>query len=200
MNEQFTVQLFSDELAEHEDFRSVTREVLVEFATTIAECIETDDLLSGSTPLDSVVLSRASSGTVVTGSSIKLRNAWFDLGKLFEVSARGVFTLAGVASLPWLAPFALLLLYRQLRDRVDIELRAQDALALLGLWRSRAEGGDRAVAATAYLLCIDISLGSKLPPLSQGEFKYSLEKLCSLGCIEPAGEGVWRLVERVHLP
>lgn len=198
MDDQCTAQKIVNLIGQYEHFEAIPNDDLLKFVMAIMISIEEGMLLSGNMPLDSVTLNQGSSASDVNGSSIKLKNAWFNMEKFFEVIASSAFTLTSVASVPWLAPFGFLLLYRQIRGLMEIKLHEQDAFVLLCLWRCRKN--DMTVTeSSAYSQYIRLTSGTNLTTVSFLEFNRSLETLCSLGCIEAAGEDSWRIVERIQL-
>ena len=135
------------------------------------------------------------------GKTRKQGNVILDLRKLMGLVAGGTLTIAGATALPMLAPFAILAIWQQLTESLEIEVSEMDASVLWSMHLhsdddGRIDGGEPLLA-----LANAERAQYQRRPISRSELDDCLRNLAKLRCIERDGNAQtrWRLIERLSL-
>lgn len=71
------------------------------------------------------------------GKSTKAGNIFLNMRSLVDAVASGAFAVVGSYQIPWLAPFALILLWNSLRRSAQVDLSENDAALIWTMWAHR---------------------------------------------------------------
>ena len=135
--------------------------------------------------------------------SRKLRNVTLDLGRFLRLISENVLTTVSAVKVPWIAPFAALVIWRRVRDLSEVVLSEVEASLLWTLW---LEGGE---VKWVPQLKLEKALRLQLvkydrKPIKNPRFVEALTSLSGLGCIRGSHQDppAWRLAEpmTVELP
>jgi hypothetical protein len=136
-----------------------------------------------------------------SGKSVKFSNFRIDIGEMAEI-AGGAF-LAGHEAIkephPLILAAGLLLTVRALLKAMTVEINEQDTSVFWGF----VQASDKEkIATTAAIFSKTKSERERfgLKPLTENQFKGSLEKLKQLKAIENVGDDKWRIIEDFYIP
>lgn len=134
------------------------------------------------------------------GKSTKLGNIRLNVGKLMEGVANGTFAVVSSYQVPWLAPFAFILLWKSLRKSVQVDLTENDAAVIYAMWvyRDRDNNEISEVNLLGNVNC-HLTKYDRLP-ISQKDLQFSISNLAKIGSIQQSSKnpGNWWLCEWVQ--
>lgn len=135
------------------------------------------------------------------GKSFKPGNVTLNFRTLIEAVANGTLAGATVVQIPWMAPFALLLLWNSLWKAVQIDLSDNEAATLYAMWVHRDRMDDE-ISGDGLLDKVNghlIKYGRS--SITQKDLNFALEKLLNIESIQKTemNPGKYRLCERIDI-
>lgn len=134
------------------------------------------------------------------GKSTKPGNIRLNMGGLMESVANCVFAVVSSYQIPWLAPFAFIMLWKSLWRGAEINLTENDAAVIYSMWVYRDRNNNE-IQKNSLLTYVNNHLqkyGRLL--ITQKDLEYSIANLTAIGCIKQSrtNPGNWWLCEWVQ--
>lgn len=134
------------------------------------------------------------------GKSTKAGNIRLNIRELVEAVATGAFATVSSYQVPWLAPFAFILLWQSFLRAAEVELTENDAAIIYSMWVYRVRKNNE-ISKEGLLEKVNTHLKKySRNQINQTDLNYSLSKLVSIGSIQQSKHnlGCWRLCEWVQ--
>jgi uncharacterized protein YlbG (UPF0298 family) len=169
---------------------------------------ETEHFVDDITPSETKLLSKLVIGPIGIGGgkSIKPGNILLNWRKLLvgvsdtilTVAEAGAGTGTGAVAMPWLIPFAGLVVLDKILSLLTIEITERHAAVIWTIWSNRDPKD--CVEGKAILKLVNKELKKyNLPKMNQKELDTILEELKKLKCIKEIEENKWCLREKVKV-
>ncbi|WP_414462789.1 hypothetical protein [Hyphomicrobium sp. DY-1] len=129
------------------------------------------------------------------GNSKKVRNIRVNWESVKDKSARWVPSIAGAVAKPWLAPFVVLCIWRDVQGLMEVKLSPHHAAAIEAMWLA-CDSDMRISRNTAFTEINSLLKKYSIPIFDEPEFESCLQVLSKLKSIE-FDEGSIRIVEWV---
>jgi hypothetical protein len=138
------------------------------------------------------------SGGIGDGSSIKPGNIWLNWKQVLIEGSESILSIAGAVAVPWLVPFAGLVVCNRIWSVLHIKITERHAAVIWTMWLKRDK--ENSIKNDAVLDSVNIEL-SKFNRLKMNheELNILLKDLEGMKCIEKTGENKWRLRELVRV-
>ena len=131
------------------------------------------------------------------GFTTKPGNIVLNWRKLFEEASASLFPVVAATQIPWLVPFAALVVWSKLRSAMTIEITKGDALVLYAMWTHREK--DNKVEGERVLEFVNADLAKcGQSPMRDKDLDSVLERLEKLHCIEMFA-GKWLIREYIRV-
>jgi hypothetical protein len=132
------------------------------------------------------------------GTSTKLANFSFDLMPLLETVSKLVFTGVSVSKVPWLAPFGLLVAWKEIKGLTTVAIDRHASMVLLAIHLCNQAGDPPSTEAiTQKAASVFTRYQEALP--SANQIDKALATLAALGCIQCSGVDHWEIIERLTI-
>jgi uncharacterized protein YlbG (UPF0298 family) len=161
---------------------------------------ETEHFVDDITPSETKLLSRLVIGPIGIGEgkSIKPGNILLNWRKLLVGVSETILTVTGAVAMPWLIPFAGLVVLDTILSLSTIEITERHAAVIWTIWSNRDL--KNCVEGKAILKLVNKELKKyNLPKMNQKELDTILEELKKLKCIKEIEENKWCLREKVKV-
>ena len=133
------------------------------------------------------------------GKSSKPGNIRLNIGKLMEGVANGVFAVVSSYQIPWLAPFAFIMLWKSLWDSSKVDLTENDAAVIYSMWIHSDNKNE--IPKRNLLQTVNMHLQRhNCQPITQKDLDFSISSLIKVGCIKESStnRNNWWLCEWVQ--
>lgn len=134
------------------------------------------------------------------GKSLKPGNIRLNIGKLMESVANCVFAVVSSYQVPWLAPFAFIMLWKSLWAGCEVELTENDAALIYTMWTHRDRSINE-ISKDGLLMLLNTQLSKyERSNITQKDLDFSISRLVKVGCIKQSQRHVnnWWLCEWVQ--
>ncbi len=133
----------------------------------------------------------------ITGKSIKPKNILINWIHIFESTATSIITVSAVLDRSWLAPFAALLLCKELQKLSEIDIGASHAAIISFIWFRSSYKRIKMVPVEQLLNGVNSILeNSSLPKLDELKLNDTISELENMGCVKCVAGQVF-LIESV---
>ncbi len=144
-----------------------------------------------------VIISEGGKGN---GSTWKPGNITLNIRKLVEAVAASGLAISTAITVPWTAPFAVIVVLGKIRSNIRAELSEREAAIIWTMWLNRDE--NNCVSHAGLLDMVNSELTKyRRSVISPEELEDSLQILNRMKCIKPSKSAPlkWRLCERVKV-
>jgi hypothetical protein len=122
------------------------------------------------------------------GRSSKPGNIWLNWRKLLVDGSESILTVVGAVSIPWLIPFAALVVWNKICSLCNLEISERHAAVVWTMWQNRDETNCVEPSAIAKLVNTEL-LKYNRPKMNKKELNAILEDLKNVQCIEISDDG-----------
>lgn len=117
------------------------------------------------------------------GRSVKAGNILLNIQSLSDAVANGAFAAIGTYQAPWVAPFALIILWNALRRAASIDLSDKEAATIYAMWTHRDRVANE-IEKKDLLPKINLLLEKyNQPQMDPQDLTEAIENLKTIGCI-----------------
>jgi hypothetical protein len=137
-------------------------------------------------------------GGVGGGSSTKPGNIWLNWRKLLVEGSESILTFIGAVAVPWLIPFAGLVVWNKIWSMLTIEITERHSVVIWTMWLNR--DSENCIEGQLILDLVNKELSKyNRPQMNQQELDMLLKDLEKMKCIEKTEENKWWLREWVKV-
>jgi len=137
-------------------------------------------------------------GGVGGGSSTKPGNIWLNWRKLLVDGSESILTFIGAVAVPWLIPFAGLVVWNKIWSMLTIEITERHSVVIWTMWLNR--DSENCIEDQLILDLVNKELSKyNRPQMNQQELDMLLKDLEKMKCIEKTEGNKWWLREWVKV-
>jgi hypothetical protein len=137
-------------------------------------------------------------GGVGGGSSTKPGNIWLNWRKLLVEGSESILTFIGAVAVPWLIPFAGLVVWNKIWSMLTIEITERHSVVIWTMWLNR--DSENCIEGQLILDLVNKELSKyNRPQMNQQELDMLLKDLEKMKCIEKTEGNKWWLREWVKV-
>lgn len=137
-------------------------------------------------------------GGVGGGSSTKLGNIWLNWRCLLINGSESILTIAGAVAIPWLVPFAGLVLWNKIWSVLNIQITERPAAVIWAMWINRDK--ENCIKDEVIIDLVNTEFSKyNLTKMNQEELNITLRDLERMECIEKTERNKWWLREWVKV-
>lgn len=137
------------------------------------------------------------SGGINGGRSIKPGNIWLNWKKLMIDGSESILAIIGTASLPWLIPFACLVIWSKIYSVMSIQITERHSVVIWAMWFNRNQQYFIKKNKVMDLVNNELSKYNR-PKMNQDELESILRDLVKMECITE-DKNNWILKESVKV-